>query len=202
MFYMCLQINKSVLQDKLFLDNSYKQKYDNQECTDHEEIESLQDLLTLLCDELENYNILMFKVEGFGELPWPVDISTDLLSILEQLPDFLEFMDTNSYNIGYIDFYEQGIQRRLIFNKVKTTFRITCQPFPIKNFDTNSDISWGLNVEEEPIEIEKLKTMIREMIKIFVSIANEFCPRLTNHKYFRDWCKNKYIEDCLQEKKQ
>ena len=56
---------------------------------------------------------------------------------------------------------------------------------------------WGQDVEEAPIKLSHLKTMICQLVKTFVLLANKLDPELANHEYFQEWCRNKYIANCL-----
>jgi hypothetical protein len=164
-----------------------------------EEIENIQDLLYYVCEGLEDYNLAKFIIEGFGKSPWPVDISTDLLSVLDQLPDFLKFLDDPNCDVECLDFYEQGIQRRIIFNKQKNTLEITCKPFSpssLKNNTLNTD--WGNSTKEYTIEKKEIKNMICKLIVTFISLTNEYFPELKNNQFFREWCENKYFVDCVE----
>jgi hypothetical protein len=67
-----------------------------------------------LCDILQEREIIYFRVKGFGQDTWLVDVATDLASILEQLPEVIDSINKNNYRC-YLDFYEQGIERKLVF---------------------------------------------------------------------------------------
>jgi len=166
-----------------------------------EEVETIEDLLPEICDQLENSNLVKFRVEGFGELPWSVDVSTDLMIVIEQISDLLKFLDTSEASTGYLDFYEQGIEKRVIFTKVGNLVNINCQPLLAINESPNvNQPAWGQNIAEEPIDKKAIKIMISNLIITFVSIASELCPTLTNHKCFQEWCGDKYIANALNER--
>ncbi|MBK6698053.1 MAG: hypothetical protein IPG50_38595 [Myxococcales bacterium] len=65
--------------------------------------------LESICDDLQEAG-LKFVVEGFRE-PWPVDVATDLLIVLEQLPTVEKQLLAGTP--AALDFYEQGIERSL-----------------------------------------------------------------------------------------
>ena len=111
----------------------------------------------------------------------------------------LKFLDNRESQTGYLDFYEQGIQRRITFIKVGDIIELKCKPFPdINSRASKSTAPWGQDIEEEAMGKKLLETMIGKIVKSFVSIANEICPNLTNHKYFQEWCSEGYIASCLK----
>lgn len=199
MFLMSLEINRSgwrlnpLIND---IDES-NDEYNFQ----LEEVENVEDLFPEICDQLENSNLVKFRVEGFGELPLPVDVSTDLMIVIEQLSDFLKFLDTWKASTGYLKFYEQGIERQRIFTKVGNLVKINCHPLlAINESAKENQPAWGQNIAEEPLDKKSLKIMIGNLILTFVSIASELCPTLTNHKCFQEWCSDKYIANALKER--
>ncbi len=195
MFLMRLEINRlgwqpdPVIEDQLEADDEDDyDEFDSEYEVKLDEVEDVREIFSLLCEELQNSNLVRFRVEGFGGLPWPVDVSIDFLTVVEQLSDVLKFLDTSEASTGYLDFYEQGTQRRLIFNKIDNLIKINCQGILINNHADNSHISWGQDIEEEPIEQKYLKNMICELVKTFVSISNEVSPNLTRNIFFQEWC--------------
>ncbi|MCU4525212.1 hypothetical protein KTI57_01250 [Acinetobacter pittii] len=80
----------------------YDDEYDN-------EISVLADI----CAEFSKNKLNKFKIKAFSHELWPVDIETDLVVFLEQLPVCIR-----AINLGYdcsIDLYEQGINREILF---------------------------------------------------------------------------------------
>ena len=204
MFLMCLKINRQGWRQEPLIENQWQSddeedEFDIEYEIKLEEVEDVREIFYLICEELENSNIVQFRVEGFGEVPWPVDVSTDLLTVLEQLSDLLKFLDEPEFKTGNLDFYEQGIQRRIKFRKLGDTIELNCKPFPdINSSGSKPSDPWGQDIEEEPIEKKLLKTMICQILESFVSIANEICPNLTSHKCFQEWCGDQYIASCLK----
>jgi hypothetical protein len=164
-----------------------------------EEAENSEEIIYLLCNQLEDSKQVQFRVEGFGNLPWPVDMSTDLPCVLEQISDLLEFLDMPTSDLCYLDFYEQGIQRRLIFKKQGALVSINCKPFPdVNSSNNNKQTGWGQDIEEDTIEEKRLKNMLCNFVKSFISIAKLLYPTLASNQYFQEWCDNKYIINCLK----
>ncbi|MFE1869956.1 hypothetical protein ACFW9N_03510 [Streptomyces sp. NPDC059496] len=65
-----------------------------------------------------------FFVSGFGQEAWPVSVSYDLSSVIEQLPEAIDSL--RSGRSAEIDFYGQGIERRLTFVPAGDTTEIRC----------------------------------------------------------------------------
>ncbi|WP_407885991.1 hypothetical protein [Scytonema sp. NUACC26] len=201
---MSLEINRLKQQLDPIIDPQWEgeNEYDELTLKDEvklEEVEDVREIFSRLCEELQNSNLVRFRVEGFGELPWPVDVLTDFLTVIEQVSDLLKFLDTPESSIGYLDFYEQGIQKRLVFNKEDDLIKINCHGILINNQGGKLATSWGQDIEEEPIEKKSLKSMICQLIKTFVLIANEVSPTLTSNIFFQEWCSDQYIANCLLE---
>ncbi|HBE18884.1 MAG TPA: hypothetical protein DEG17_25010 [Cyanobacteria bacterium UBA11149] len=178
---MCLEINRLGYRQESVVENQWEDndEFDSEYDIKLEELNDVAEVFYLIGQELQNSNIVQFKVEGFGKLPWPVDVSTDFLTVIEQIPDILKFLDSDlsTYNL---EFYEQGIERKIFFRKEEDLIRLNC-------YGSKSEVTWGQNIEEKPLEKKYLKTMIYEMIKSFVSISNELCPTLTSHRSFQEW---------------
>lgn len=132
-----------------------------------------------LCDVLDETSIFKFQVSGFGQDRWPVDIRTDLLTILEQMPTILRSIECASYPFQ-LDFYEQGIERQLNFEEANTFIKISCyggtlwEPNPSVYFVKESDIL---------IQLYNLRDSFVEAVKIV-------CPKLASSELFATWYKN------------
>ncbi|MEM7594896.1 MAG: hypothetical protein AAF383_25940 [Cyanobacteria bacterium P01_A01_bin.83] len=162
-----------------------------QKCNiDLEKIDNIEDVLSLICENIEELDLARFELRGFGKSLWPVDVSTDLLTILEQLPDFLIFLNDTNCQQGCLKLYEQGIEKKLFFNKHDHVLIINCKSLSNANSNNNEiKRDWGIESEEESIEIDKLIDMIGELIAVFISLSNEYFPELTNHEIFNGWHK-------------
>lgn len=76
-----------------------------------ESLDDIRSILSDLCRALEQEGEL--SVSGFGQDRWPVDVGTDLLILLEQLPALLRCLSCGKP--AALEFYEQGIERNLLF---------------------------------------------------------------------------------------
>ena len=208
MFFMQLEINtpeeKSTIlaTDKFEYSQTQEEEEFRQEFyQDFDGIQTLNCVFFLLCDRLERSKIVKFRIEGFGKEPWPVDVRTDFDTVIEQCCDFLEFLEIPSSKTGEIYLYEQGVERRLIFAKLRDLVQVQCKPVKFEYRGVTKTVgesqSWGQDVEEAPIDLSHLKTMIRQLVKTFVFLAKELDPDLANHEYFQQWYGNQYIANCL-----
>ena len=141
------------------------------------ETDDIRSLLRDICHHLASSGQAHFHVEGFGQSPWPVDVSTDLLTLLEQLPEAVASLRSASKTDFQIDFYEQGIERTLIFHKHDERIRIQCL----------SGTKWVPNPSEEWISHDDLNKMLCELASRFVEVAKKTCPRTTTHEWFQEW---------------
>jgi hypothetical protein len=187
---------KSLVENQWESDDGFDDEFDSEYETKLEEVEDVIEILFELCKRLEESNLVRFRVEGFGNALWPVSVRTDFEIVLEQLSDLLKFLDNSESKIGYLEFYEQGIERQLVFTKVGDLIKINC--YKLVDYSGITEKPWGQDIEEEPIKATSLKLMICDLIRSFVSIANELCPTWTSHELFQEWCSDKYIADCLQ----
>ena len=46
-------------------------------------------VIASICEEIDELGIADFHVSGFGDNAWRVDVATDLVTLLEQLPEAL-----------------------------------------------------------------------------------------------------------------
>lgn len=147
MFLMSLEINRLGWRQEQVIENQWESddEFDSEYDLKLEEVEDVKEIFPAICEELENSNLVKFRVEGFGDLPWPVDVSIDLMTVLEQLADLLRFIEDYKFSSFSLDFYEQGTERRLIFSHVGNFVKINCLPLVMKsnNITNNSKDSWG-----------------------------------------------------------
>lgn len=133
------------------------------------EIDDHRSLLINVCEIIQTKNLGIFRVGGFGEDCWPVDIATDLPVFLEQLPQALESLDAaNSFEI---DFYEQGIERILFFSPYgEQNWKIACA----------SQTSWIPDPETVVLGGGSLEVMLQGVYREFTECVKQLekgsCP--------------------------
>ena len=118
-----------------------------------------------LCDTLSSLDNSDFVVSGFGQDNWPVDVETDLPILLEQLGEIGSFLKNEKQELK-ISFYEQGIERDLLFKNEGQNVRISCQSFG----------SWEPQFTDETMQIDEFKLMLETFINNFDSCLERCLP--------------------------
>jgi hypothetical protein len=164
--------------------NSYKIEVEP-DFIDSIDFKNIYTLLAGVCELLHSTNKLEFKVEGFGTNVWGMDISYDLLTVVEQLDNFFEWIDKGGEGKGNIDFYEQGAEFRLVFlsfnNKVKIEFE-SWTDHKLKYLTENSTL-------------KELDFMFSKLLLNFVSEAKKVLPNLNSNQLFHEWCESHNLEN-------
>lgn len=167
MFTLCLEVIGNLVEfSQLDREPDYDEQYDGV-------ISTIIDL----CDVLEETGIFQFQVSGFGQARWPVDVRTDLSTILEQIPAIMQLISEDNYPFQ-LGFYEQGVERRLDFEKTSQLIKISCysgtswQPNPRTVFSTEADIL---------LQLCNLRDSFVQAVKIV-------CPKLSGSDLFAIWC--------------
>lgn len=122
-----------------------------------EKFDDLNGLITSLCEELEASEHLRFEIAGFGQAPWFVTVGTDLPVLLEQLPEVRD--DLLAGRSFEIDFYEQGLERRLSFEPEGNDFLVSCV----------SGTDWQPDPSQERVSKEELVCTLQKVGETFLS---------------------------------
>jgi len=138
----------------------YDDKYDNE-----------ISVLTEICGELSKNKFNQFKIKAFSTEFWPVDIETDLVVFLEQLPICIK-----EIKLGHdcsIDLYEQGISREILFKFNHGNYNC---------YGQSHDGAWTPSYAENISQSDLLK-MLSDFLDHFLS-ALKF---RNSHKYLSRW---------------
>jgi len=141
------------------------------------EIDCETGMLLHACDVLEELGCLHFQVSGFGQDSWPVDISYDLATVLEQLPLAREQLLQKSGNFS-INFFEQGIERELKFSWGGDLVTIECL----------SRTNWVPNPKNEFISLSEVRKMFNKLHDDFCETCRDVLPRLSKLSYYKEFC--------------
>ncbi len=136
-------------------------------------------ILGALCDSLEDSGCVEFLVSGFGQARWPTDVRTDLLTVLEQLPDVSDAIRSGSGEFS-LDLYEQGIQRRLDFIIAGKTFTATCV----------SMTEWRPEPAVVQGDLNELVKALNQLVADFIHVANVRCPLLAKNHLVTAWAES------------
>ncbi|MFE4709568.1 hypothetical protein ACFRAM_01730 [Paenibacillus sp. NPDC056722] len=135
-------------------------------------------VLISICEAFESSLFVSFIVSGFGQDNWPVDCRTDLATIIEQIPDILEKTRAGVFSFQ-LDFYEQGIERQLVFEEDKNLVRVTC-------ISRTHWIPQPISVFMEKVAVS---TMFEEIYSDFFDVSRVLCERLANNTLLNNWKK-------------
>ena len=136
-------------------------------------IDDIRSILLDICEAISEQG--EFIVAGFGQDRWPVDVGTDLPILLEQLPKVLQAVKAGIAT--EIDFYEQGIERRIEFSPDGNTYRATCI----------SLTEWQPNPATEKVDRIVLAEMLSDVQTKMVNLIQGIAPALVEHDWVRRW---------------
>lgn len=137
------------------------------------ELDDITSILSDVCGRLEKD--CEFVVSGFGQKRWPVDVGTDLAVFLEQLPELIRAIESDS--AGEMDFYEQGIEKKLTFTPLGNRYDVTCT-----NLTTSTP-----NPECEQVDRKALLNMLSAVRDTFLQLLNRLAPSLVKHPFVLAW---------------
>ena len=138
----------------------------------------LHDVTTMIsdiCEYLADHTDTQFKVSGFGLGEWLVDVRTDLAVFLEQLDYAIGSLRRNG-NFD-IDFYEQGLDRRISFLLDGDFVNITCIDI----------ISWEKVGEGERMAKAEVLELFSSLRHSFVDLVQAISPEIASHQWFLHW---------------
>ncbi|RKZ58718.1 MAG: hypothetical protein DRR08_15720 [Candidatus Parabeggiatoa sp. nov. 2] len=136
--------------------------------------ETTESMIMSICSVLDELDCCSFNVCGFGDTQWPVDVCTDMSVFLEQLNPALKAI----YNADdfELDFYEQGIERRVSFSFDSGCYHICCV----------SGTNWE-PLSESDMDIEAIKSQLVKVKAVFVALSQQVFPVLSQHSLFARW---------------
>ena len=146
---------------------------------DDPETEDIRSILSDLCRTVAEQG--QFVVSGFGQDRWPVDVGTDLAIFLEQLPNVLRAVKAGAAT--EIDFYEQGIERKIEFSPAGDVYQATCI----------SQTEWRPDPAVEQVGRAVLEGMFMGVQERVVKLIEEIAPDLAEHDWVWRW-RNTAIE--------
>lgn len=139
------------------------------------ELDDFRSILADICDILEDTSAAEFVVSGFGQASWPVDVGTDLLVLLEQIPDAISSIDLG---VPFsLDFYEQGLERKIHFTPQGETYSARCESWT----------AWRPDPAIEAIDTSLLRKMLSAIRERFMNFLSIKAPRVAAHPWIRTW---------------
>lgn len=147
------------------------------EITYNEEFDDIRSILIDLCRQIDEQSGGIFKISGFGQEKWTINIRTDLPILLEQLPQIISAIELRQN--FQLDFYEQGIERYIDFNYEDYHYNLVCK----------SLTGWIPNPAMERMNLLEVSEMF-VLIKInFINLIDKKIPELLRNEWMIDWRK-------------
>jgi hypothetical protein len=132
--------------------------------------------LDTLCRALQESRCVEFVVDGFGQEGWPVDVRTDLLTVLEQLPAIAMAVRSEAKEFE-LDFFEQGIVRRLTFVRNGQEITVTCV----------SGTDWQPQPSTARLSVADLGRLLSDLRDDFLRYAAARCPACKRWSGLEQW---------------
>ena len=132
-----------------------------------------------LCQVLAE-NDCYFRIGGFGQSDWRVDVRYDLSTLIEQLPDTLD--KVRSRLAAEIDLYAQGVERTLRFEINGDFVTVLCE----------SRTSWTPEFSVEDIGYSGLLSMLESVATEFAESLRLVWPQLANSMPFVKWLEGRH----------
>ncbi|WP_020395662.1 hypothetical protein [Thiolinea disciformis] len=121
------------------------------------ELDSIVSLVHYLCAYISEQEQCRFRISGFGDNDWPVDIRTDLATLVPQLPQALLGIERSE--VFNLDLFEQGVERYINFKpSVEGQWVIKC----------NSLTAWIPHPETQTLSTTELKSMLESFFSVFL----------------------------------
>ncbi len=141
-----------------------------------DELDDVRSILSDICDFMEEGSHGKFSVDPIGDETWPVDVGTDLPVFLEQVPDALRDIEAAEPDFA-IDFYEQGVEKRLVFRRGGHELRVECQSMTGRN----------VSVATQFIRVQELQDELLCVQKDFMAFVESAFPQLHDHPWLLVW---------------
>ncbi len=157
-----MRIELHLLQESPFLPRSY-------DCND-------DDVRSIINDACRAFGQLSeFRISGFGQSHWPVDVMTDLPVFLEELPSITRAVQRRMP--AEINFYEQGVERSIKLTPTDDGYIAECV----------SMTSWRPDPNLERISCEELEEMLLASKEAFMSALTDLASDLRAHPWIKEW---------------
>ncbi len=139
------------------------------------ELDDIRSILSDICHAAADKS--EFVISGFGQDRWPVDVGTDFAVVLEQLPELLRSVAAGVP--GRLKFYEQGIERALVFIPAGDCYNVSCESYS----------KWQPHPTTERVTQAQLTQMLLDLRDKFMQLIRASAPELVNHPWVQSWLK-------------
>lgn len=116
-----------------------------------------------------------FHIAGFGSEDWGFDVPYDMSTLMEQLPELLDGLASDGR--GEIDFYSQGVERTVTFERVGQAYVLRC----------HSRTNWKPSPGVEYVDSARMEIMLAELISEFLYGLEAASSEIPTLDPFRTW---------------
>lgn len=157
--------------------------------SDDYELSTAEAQLMAACELLADAAVADFRFVCCGELPWPVDVRTDLSVFLAQSVGLLQALvdGTPSFRL---EMYEQGIETTLIFRRMEDRLHVHCEPL-LTSGDTR------FCTRDEELGMAVLVRAVAGVTTGFTECCARLCPQLLVLPELTRW--RKTLEHLLEQ---
>lgn len=141
---------------------------------DFEIADDYESLVMDVCELLSETDA-QFAASGFGQEEWPVNVSYDLSSVIEQLPTAISNLQRGMD--AEIDLYGQGIERRLDFTVSGNLVEIRC----------TSGTKWCPDPDVHLLSHDEAMTLLTGLAREFGIAVRRAAPDLAAKTPFPKW---------------
>lgn len=140
------------------------------------ELDDGRSVIADICEVFADSKKIRFVVSGFGRTTWPVDCRFDLPIIIEQLPEIRKKNGNDDFNFS-LDFYEQGIEREIIFVKDNDNVILKCI----------SRSSYIPEPNEIVMKKEDVRKIINKLHDDFMLFSSSICNDFAMNNLLIEW---------------
>lgn len=144
-----------------------------------DELDDERSVIEDICEIFEDTKKIKFFVSGFGDKEWYVECRIDLAVIIEQIPEIISKIRNENYSFN-LDFYEQGVERKINFIPDKQGVTLECI----------SRSKWIPKPEKIRMKKEEIANIFEKLFKDFLLYGEALCSDLINNNLFRAWVEN------------
>jgi hypothetical protein len=157
------------------------------------ENDTIGSILGGICEVIEATNAFEFKlVVGTKAVRLPISVELEIY--LEQLPNVLQAVRNEKVNEFMFDFYEQGVEMRLIFRKDADNVHLSWE-------DRRRFVRSGAEspeVNSQTLDLRGLESNLLSVATTFLGFTDEFCAGIANLPDFLNWRLRLYQQTSLR----
>jgi hypothetical protein len=146
------------------------------------ENDTIGNILGYVCKVIEDTNAFDFMMlVGTKTMRLPISVALEIF--LEQLPDALQALRNPSAKEFLLEFYEQGMEMRLIFRKDEENVCLHCEDR--RRFVRGQAKS--PEIESGTFDARSLESNLLSVATVFLAFSDEFCADIASLPDFLNW---------------